>query len=79
MKVTINNSKTINGFSERTITVDINEFNEISLSLEDRLQTLETRLEDYRQSDFEKLKELIPKTEEMIIQLKKIIEEIKVK
>lgn len=77
MQININHNKTTNGFTERTITVDIHEFNEISLSLEDRLQTLEIRLEDYKTSDFKKLKELIPKTEEKIERLKKIIETLK--
>ncbi|AVK50646.1 hypothetical protein AXY43_22975 [Clostridium sp. MF28] len=77
MQVNINHNKTTNGFAERTILVDMYEFNEISLSLEDRLQTLEIRLEDYKNSDFEKLKELIPKTEEKIERLKKIIETLK--
>lgn len=79
MKVNINHDKTTNGFAERTITVDMYEFNEISLSLEDRLQTLETRLEDYKNSNFEKLKELIPKTEARIEKLKSIIEILKLK
>lgn len=77
MKVNINHDKTTNGFAERIITVDMYEFNEISLSLEDRLQTLETRLEDYKNSNFEKLKELIPKTEARIEKLKSIIEILK--
>lgn len=77
MQVNINHDKSINGFSERIITVNLGEFNEITLSLEDRLQMLETRLEDYRNSEFQKLKELIPKTEAKIERLKKIIEEIK--
>ncbi|WP_297422160.1 hypothetical protein [Clostridium sp.] len=73
MKVNINHDKTTKGFAERTITVDLEEFNEISLSLENRLQILEVRLEDYKNSDFEKLKKLIPKTEEKIKRLKEII------
>lgn len=73
MVVNINHNKTTNGFAERIITVDLEEFNEISLSLQYRLEDLEVRLEDYKNSDYEKLKEFIPKTEARIERLKNLI------
>lgn len=76
MQVTINHNKTTDGFSERTITIDLEEFNEITLALQDRLESLEERLEDYKTSDFDKLKELIPKTEMKIKRLKDIIKSL---
>lgn len=74
MEVNINHDKTINGFSERTITLDFEEFNQITLALNLRLEYLEEKIEKYKDSEDERLKRFIPKKESEIERLKKIIE-----
>ncbi|WP_160684781.1 hypothetical protein [Clostridium sp. C2-6-12] len=76
MEVNINHDKSINGFSERVITVDLDEFNQISLALNLRLEYLEEKIEEYKQSEDERLKRFIPKKESEIEQLKKIIDSL---
>lgn len=73
MQVNINHNKTTEGFAERIISADLDEFNEITLALNLRLESLENRLENYKQSKDERIKKFIPKTEVKIEKLKKII------
>lgn len=74
MQVNINWNKTVDGFSERLISADLEEYNEITLALNERLESLENRLENYKQSEDERLKEFISTTEDKIERLKSIIE-----
>lgn len=77
MQVKINHDKTTNGFSERIITADLDEYNEITLALNLRLEYLEEKIEYYKSSEDERLKRFILKKETEIERLKKIIEDIK--
>ena len=74
MQVNINHEKSIDGFVERIISMDLEEYNEITLALNLRLETLEEKLEEYKESEDERIKKFIPKTEDKIERLKRLIE-----
>lgn len=79
MQVNINRDRKINGYSTVDITnIDLEDYSQLMISLDYRLEILEEKLESYKKSEDERMKEFIPKTEERILQLKKLIEEIKI-
>lgn len=79
MQVNINRDRKINGYSTVDITdIDLEDYSQLMISLDYRLEILEKKLESYKQSKDEGMKEFIPKTEEKILQLKKLIEKIKI-
>lgn len=79
MQVNINRDRNINGYSTIDITnIDLEDYSQLMIALDYRLETLEEKLESYKKSEDERMKEFIPKTEEKILQLKKLIEEIKI-
>jgi hypothetical protein len=58
MQVNINKDKIINGYMTRTFSnVEVDEFNIITSALNYRLQELEEKLEEYKESDNKKLRE----------------------
>ncbi|NOW03202.1 hypothetical protein [Clostridium beijerinckii] len=79
MQVNINRDRKINGYSTVDITnIDLEDYSQLMISLDYRLEILEEKLESYKKSEDERMKEFIPKTEEKILQIKKLIEEIKI-
>ncbi|NRY59878.1 hypothetical protein [Clostridium beijerinckii] len=79
MQVNINRSKKISGYSTLDITnIDLEDYSQLMIALDYRLETLEEKLESYKQSKDERMKEFIPKTEKKILQLKNLIEKIKI-
>lgn len=75
MQVVINYDKPVNGYATRDITdINVNEYGEIIICLKIRLEYLEEKIEEYKQSEDERLKRFIPKKESEIERLTKIIE-----
>ena len=80
MEVNINREKIINENASLDITqISLEDYSSIMIALDYRLETLEEKLKDYRESEDERLKRFIPKTEEKISQLKKLVQDIKIK
>lgn len=78
MQININRTNFVNGYATRDITIlNVDEYSEIILCLKIRLETLEEKLEEYQQSDDERMKGFIPKTESEINRLKILIETLK--
>jgi polyhydroxyalkanoate synthesis regulator phasin len=74
MKVNINRDNIVNDYATRDIVgVNIEEFGEIVLCIKSRLEILEEKLEEYKESDNEKLREYIPRKEKEILQLQNIL------
>jgi len=78
MQVNINHEKSIDGFAERIISMDLEEYNEIVLCLKCWLETLEEKIEEYKNSEDKRLKEFIPRKEVEIEQLKRLIKILEV-
>ena len=74
MQVNINKDKIVNDYATRDIlNVEVDEYSEIVLCLKYRLETLEEKIEGYKNSEDKRLKEFIPKKEAEIEQLKRLI------
>ena len=74
MEVNINKDKVINGYMTRTFSnIEVDEFNIITSALNYRLKELKEKLEEYKESDNEKLRSYIPRKEKEILQLKRLI------
>jgi len=77
MQVNINKDKVINGYMTKDITnIEPDEFNIITSALNYRLQELEEKLIEYKESDNKKLREYIPRKESEILRLKELIEKM---
>lgn len=59
--------------------ISLEDYSQLMIALDYRLETLEEKLKDYRDSDNERLKDFKTNIEEKILQLKKLIQEIKIK
>ena len=80
MEVNINREKIINeNASLDIIEISLEDYSQLMIALDYRLETLEEKLEGYKQSEDQRMKEFIPKTEEKISQLKKLVQDIKIK
>ena len=73
MQVNINHEKSIDGFAERIISMDLEEYNEIVLCLKCWLETLEEKIEEYKNAEDKRLREFVPKREKEILRLKELI------
>lgn len=74
MQVNINRDNIVNDYATRDITnVDVEEYSEIVLCLKSRLEILEEKLIEYKESDNARLREYIPKKEAEIEQLQNIL------
>lgn len=74
MQVVINYDNQVNGYATRDITdINVTEYTQIVICLKYRLEYLEEKIEDYKQSKDERLKEFIPKKEAEIEQLNRLI------
>jgi|GEM_PF-4480798 len=75
MQVNINKDKIVNDYATRDITnLNVDEYADITFSLEFRLEYLEEKLKEYKESEDERMKGFIPKTTAKILRLKEIIE-----
>ena len=75
MVVNIKWDEVIDGYATRDITnINVDEYADITFSLEFRLEHLEEKLKEYKESEDERLREFIPKTQVKIKRLKRLIE-----
>jgi len=79
MQVNINRDNIVNDYATRDIVgINIEEFGEVVLCLKYRLETLEEKIEEYKNSEDKRLKEFIPRKEVEIEQLKRLIKILEV-
>ena len=75
MQVIINRDNIVNDYATRDITnLNVDEYADITFSLEFRLEHLEEKLEEYKESEDERMEGFIPKTQAKILRLKRLIE-----
>ena len=74
MQVNIKRDNIVNDYATRDIAnINTEEYADITFSLEFRLEHLEEKLEEYKESEDERVKEFISKTEGKILRLKELI------
>ncbi|GEP65225.1 hypothetical protein CBE01nite_29930 [Clostridium beijerinckii] len=74
MQVDIIWDRVVNGYATRDITnIEVDEYSEIILCLKIRLEQLEEKLIEYKQSEDKRLKVFIPKREKELLRLKNLI------